>query len=84
MVPVLDASATQVAVPSGEPAIVATVRGAAITVQQLESFAPRVELSHERVLAVPQGADLPASVKAVLTESPEQVRQQALASLKER
>lgn len=84
VVPVLDAGATHVAIPSGEPEIVATVHGTAITAQQLETLVAHIERSHQVVLAANPTADLPPDLKAVLTESPAQVRQQALTSLIER
>lgn len=83
-VPLLDPHEARIAIPTGEPKIVAQVDGKAITAQQLEMLVSLLERNHREFLAGNPLSSLPPAMKAVMAESPAQMRQSALTTLIER
>ena len=76
----LNSAEATVAIPQGEPQIVATVNEQSITAKQLEMTVQNTLYTNQITLAN-AGPDMPQDLKALLTLLPDKVRQMRLTSL---
>jgi hypothetical protein len=75
-------AAKRVTIPSGEPAVVATVNGVPITAVALESLVELAHLGHQQTLMqLPANSSVPQNVWSILEESTAQLRHEMLRKL---